>query len=66
MAVKDPNYNYQEELETKVGKQCATIRHYEEIMKDLHNFTNHEHTADEYKEFVKSKIWFEIMEEEYE
>lgn len=61
MAKIDENYNPIEEMKTKISKQCATIRRYENIMVEFNSFIDEEHTVEEYKDFIKSHIWLEIM-----
>lgn len=62
MAVKDNNYNPIKELENKISKQCDIIRIYEEIMTQFSEYIKEEHSVEEYKEFINSHIWYQIME----
>lgn len=62
MATKDNNYNRIRELENTISRQCDIIRIYEEIMTQFSEYVKEEHTAEEYKEFINSHIWYQIME----
>lgn len=62
MAVKDNNYNPIKDLENIISKQCDVIRIYEEIMTQFSEYIKEEHSVEEYKEFINSHIWYQIME----
>lgn len=42
---------------------CQTINKYENLMKELYEYAQENHTADEYKDFILSHVWIQVMGE---